>query len=58
VPTFDAKFTPCVEIGWRLARAYWGHGYATEAASAMLAFGFDELGLDQIVSFTVPGNVG
>ena len=56
VPTFEAKFNPCVEIGWRLARAYWGHGYATEAASATLAFGFDELGLDQIVSFTVPGN--
>ena len=56
VPTFEAKFTPCVEIGWRLARAYWGYGYATEAASATLAFGFDQLGLDQIVSFTVPGN--
>jgi RimJ/RimL family protein N-acetyltransferase len=56
VPTFEAKFTPCVEIGWRLARAYWGYGYATEAASATLAFGFDELGLEQIVSFTVPGN--
>ena len=56
VPTFEAKFTPCVEIGWRLARAYWGHGYATEAASATLAFGFHELRLDQIVSFTVPGN--
>ena len=56
VPGFEAKFTPCVEIGWRLARAYWGHGYATEAASAALAFGFDELRLDQIVSFTVPGN--
>lgn len=57
VPRFEAKFTPCVEIGWRLARAYWGHGYATEAASATLAFGFDELHLDQIVSFTVPSNV-
>lgn len=56
MPGFEASFTPCVEIGWRLARAYWGHGYATEAASATLAFGFDELRLDQIVSFTVPGN--
>lgn len=58
VPRFEAKFTPCVEIGWRLARSYWGHGYATEAALATLAFGFDELRLDQIVSFTVPGNAG
>lgn len=56
VPRFEARFTPCVEIGWRLARAYWEHGYATEAATAALAFGFDELRLDEIVSFTVPGN--
>jgi RimJ/RimL family protein N-acetyltransferase len=56
VPRFEAPFTPCVEIGWRLARAYWGRGYATEAARAALAFGFDELHLDEIVSFTVPGN--
>jgi RimJ/RimL family protein N-acetyltransferase len=56
VPGFEAPFTPCVEIGWRLARAYWGRGHATEAASAVLAFGFDELRLDQIVSFTAVGN--
>ena len=56
VPSFEAPFTPCLEVGWRLAREYWGHGYATEAASATLAFGFDELRLDQIVSFTVPSN--
>lgn len=57
LPKFEAPFTPCVEIGWRLARAYWGYGYATEAARAAMAFGFDELRLDQIVSFTVPGNI-
>ena len=56
VPRFEAPFTPCVEIGWRLARAYWGKGYATEAASATMAFGLDELRLDEIVSFTVPKN--
>ena len=56
VPPFEAPFTPCVEIGWRLARAYWGHGYGTEAARAALNFGFDELPLQEIVSFTVPGN--
>ncbi len=54
--TFDAPFTPTVEVGWRLARAYWGHGYATEGARAALAFGFDELTLDEIVSFTSHGN--
>ena len=44
------------EIGWTLARRHWGHGYATEAARAALAFGFDSLALPEIVSFTVPGN--
>jgi RimJ/RimL family protein N-acetyltransferase len=57
IPRFDAPFTPCVEIGWRLAAEYWGRGYATEAARAGLAFGFDTLGLEEIVSFTTAGNV-
>jgi RimJ/RimL family protein N-acetyltransferase len=57
IPSFEAAFTPCVEIGWRLAADYWGHGYATEGARAALAFGFDSVGLDEIVSFTVPGNI-
>lgn len=56
VPGFQAHFTPCVEIGWRLAQAYWGRGYATEAAEAVLAFGFQDLGLDEIVSFTTTAN--
>ncbi len=56
VPGFEAHFTPCVEIGWRLAAAYWGHGYATEGARAALAFGFDSLALEEIVSFAVIGN--
>jgi len=55
-PMFDASFTPCVEIGWRMDHAAWGHGYATEAAREALRFGFEELGLDEIVSFTVPQN--
>jgi RimJ/RimL family protein N-acetyltransferase len=53
---FDAHFTPAVEVGWRLAAEHWGRGYATEAARAALAFGFDELRLDEIVSFTVLAN--
>ena len=56
VPTFEAHFTPCVEVGWRLARAHWGRGYATEAAGAALTFGFSDVGLDEVVSFTVPHN--
>jgi RimJ/RimL family protein N-acetyltransferase len=46
-----------VEIGWRLAFEHWGRGYATEGARAALKSGFEELGLDEIVSFTVPENV-
>ena len=55
-PSFEAPFMPCVEIGWRLRRDAWGHGYATEAARAVLAHGFDTLGLAEIVSFTTTGN--
>lgn len=55
-PPFEAHFTPCVEIGWRLAFAHWGHGYATEAARRVLGFAFDELGLTEVVSFTTVSN--
>ena len=55
-PRFEAHFTPAVEIGWRLARGAWGHGYATEAARAVLAYAFDELQLDEVVSFTTVEN--
>jgi ribosomal-protein-alanine N-acetyltransferase len=53
---FEAHFTPCTEIGWRLARECWGHGYATEAALVALDFGFRHAGLDEIVSFTAVTN--
>jgi RimJ/RimL family protein N-acetyltransferase len=55
-PSFEARFTPAVEVGWRFAREAWGHGYATEAAQAALGFGFEIVGLSEIVSFTVPAN--
>lgn len=55
-PRFDAHFTPAVEIGWRLAREHWGSGYATEGARAVVATAFDELGLDELVSFTTVAN--
>lgn len=56
VPSFDAHFTPAVEVGWRLAERFWGRGYATEAATAALGYAFGELGLDEVVSFTTVGN--
>lgn len=52
VPRRVLPFSPCVEVGWRLGHRHWGKGYATEAARAALAFGFVELGLEEIVSFT------
>jgi RimJ/RimL family protein N-acetyltransferase len=57
VPRFEAPFTPCIEIGWRLDADHWGRGYATEGARAALDFGFRWLTVDEIVSFTVPANV-
>lgn len=56
VPRFEAAFTPCVEIGWRLARAAWGRGLATEGARAAAAFGFERAGLRELVSFTSESN--
>jgi ribosomal-protein-alanine N-acetyltransferase len=55
-PPYEAHFTPCVEIGWRIKHQYQGRGYATEAARAALDFGFTQLKLDEIVSMTVPAN--
>jgi RimJ/RimL family protein N-acetyltransferase len=53
---FAAPFAPCFEIGWRLGSGFWGQGLASEGARAVVAYGFDELKLDEIVSFTVPAN--
>ena len=55
-PLFEAHFTPCIEIGWRLARPFWGRGYATEGAAAALEIGFTRLGLEEIVAYAVPAN--
>ena len=57
VPKFAAHFMPAVEIGWRLDRPFWGCGYATEAAFAVLADGFERVRLHEIVSFTSPLNL-
>ena len=52
IPAFESFFTPCVEIGWRFKKEVWGRGFATEAARVCLNFGFTDLKLDKIVSFT------
>lgn len=57
IPRHQLPFSPCVEVGWRLARRFWGHGYATEGARASLAVGFGQLGLAEIVSFTALDNL-
>lgn len=50
------KFSPCIEILWRLARPFWGKGYASEAANAILKIGFEQVGLTEIYSFAVMEN--
>lgn len=56
IPDFEAHFTPCVEIGWRVAKEYWGQGLAVEAAQKCLDIGFTEFNLNEIVSFTAKIN--
>lgn len=56
-PDFHAPFTPCTEIGWRIAAAYWNQGLATEGAKAVLGYGFDSLQRSEIVSFTTVTNL-
>jgi RimJ/RimL family protein N-acetyltransferase len=54
--TFDAPFLPAVEVGWRLARSAWGHGYAIEAARRAVEYGFRDVGLEEIISMTARRN--
>lgn len=57
VADFEAPFTPAIEIGWRLASAYWGRGLATEGARAVARYAFETLQVRELVSFTVPANI-
>jgi len=57
IPYFDAPFTPCVEVGWRLSADVWGRGLATEGAREVVRHAFQTLGLRELVSFTVPENI-
>jgi len=57
IPSFQANFTPCVEIGWRLGADHWGQGLATEGAQAVLNYGFTQLEIPEIVSFTTAANL-
>lgn len=56
IPAFLPEILPAVEVGWRLARRHWGRGYATEAAAAVLGFGFEAARLERIVSVHRVGN--
>lgn len=56
-PSFEAHFTPAIEIGWRLASQHWNQGYATEGAKAVLHYAFIKLRLNEVVSFTVVNNL-
>ncbi|MFE4337177.1 GNAT family N-acetyltransferase [Streptomyces sp. NPDC056831] len=56
VPDFLPELLPAVEVGWRLGRAHWGQGLATEAAAAAVRFGFEDCGVDRIVSIAQLGN--
>jgi RimJ/RimL family protein N-acetyltransferase len=55
--SFDASFTPAVEVAWRLHRRFWGKGYATEAAGAAIDDGFRRVGLSEIVALTTLANL-
>lgn len=57
VPMPDVPVAPAVEIGWRLAKEFWGHGYATEAAREVLKFAFENLELNEVISFTAKTNL-
>ena len=56
IPDFNAHFTPCVEIGWRIHKKFWGQGIAVEAAQKCLEIGFTQFNLSEIVSFTAKNN--
>jgi len=56
IPSFQTSFTPCVEVGWRLSPIHWGKGLATEGARKVIRYAFEGLGLEAVVSFTVPAN--
>jgi RimJ/RimL family protein N-acetyltransferase len=57
VPSFEADFTPCVEIGWRLSTQFWNRGLATEGAASVLRFAFEILRFEEVVSFTTATNL-
>jgi RimJ/RimL family protein N-acetyltransferase len=56
VPSFDAPFTPCVELGYRIDFDHWNYGYATEGSRAAITFGFETVGLSEIVAMTTTSN--
>ena len=57
IPRRPLPFSPCVEVGWRLKRAAWGQGFASEGAAECLRLGFGPLALEEVVSFTTLTNL-
>lgn len=57
VPGYELPFSPVIEIGWRLDNAFWGKGYAPEAARTALEIGFEQFGMKEIVAFTALDNI-
>lgn len=57
IPRFEAHFTPCVELGWRLGTEFRGQGFATEAARAVVDQAFARLSVSELVAMTIPANV-
>lgn len=57
VPSFETNFTPCIEIGWRLKKEYWGRGLSTEAARACMLYCFSMIGFPEVFSWTAAVNI-
>jgi ribosomal-protein-alanine N-acetyltransferase len=57
IPPYTLRFSPCVEVAWRICPEEWGRGYAPEAAKEALRDGFERVGLEEIVSFTTLTNL-
>src|ERR1700722_19482677 len=57
IPLFEASFTPCVELGFRIAPEYWGLGLATEGAKSVLKYAFEQIKLSEVISYTHENNV-
>jgi RimJ/RimL family protein N-acetyltransferase len=56
VSSYSEALEPVTELGWTIARKYWGHGYATEAAQALRTWAYDEVRIERLISLIDPNN--